>query len=287
MSSPARVHPTAIVEAGARLEPDTVVGPYAVIEAGAILSAGVLVGSHAVIGAEARVAARCRIGPHVVLEGRTTLGEAVVVHAGAVLGGPPQDRKYRGEATSLEIGDGTVIREHATVHAASVAGGVTRIGPRCLLMAYTHVAHDCDIGAEVVMANGVQIAGHCVIEAGAVLGGVTTVHQHVRIGRLAMTGASTRVARDIPPFCLADGNPARLRGLNRVGLERAGFDTDRRRRLERAFRKIFVRGPSAEGPGSTFREVLSTLERETDPDLQTIVSFVRASRRGLTSARRR
>lgn len=255
------IHGTASVAPDAVLHPEVEIGPFAVVEAGATLARGV------------------RLGPHAVIRAGTILDADVEVHPHAVIGGPPQDRKFGGGTSRVRVGARTVLREFVTVNGACTEGGATVVGEEAWIMAYCHIAHDCVVGPGVVMANGTQIAGHCEIGAGATLGGVTTVHQGVRIGALAMTGASTRVAHDIPPFCLADGHPARLRGLNRVGLNRAGWAPDRRQPVEAAFRKLFREGP--------LRVAARELGENESPDVQHILQFIHASSRGLTSARSR
>lgn len=255
------VHPTACIDPRAELDANVEIGPYAVVEAGVRLAAGV------------------RIGPHAVLRGRTEIGPEVVVHAHAVVGGLPQDRKFSGEHSRVRIGPRTVLREFVTVNGACEEDGVTEIGADAWIMAYCHVAHDCSVGNGVVLANGTQIAGYCSIGEGATLGGVSTVHQGVRIGALAMTGASARVAHDVPPFCLADGHPARLRGLNRVGLRRAGWSRARRQALETAYHRLFVLGPLAAGRAA--------LADDRSSDVQMMLTFLSGSVRGVTSARRR
>jgi len=165
------------------------------------------------------------IGPHVVLDGRLTLGAKNRVFPGACLGLEPQDLKYRGAPTEVVIGDANTIREYVTINRATEEGEQTRIGDHNLLMAYCHLGHNCELGNGIVMSNGIQVAGHVVVEDRAVIGGCLGIHQFVHIGSLAMVGGMTRVDRDVPPYCLAEGHPGRLRGLNRVGLRRSGLQT--------------------------------------------------------------
>lgn len=215
------IHPTALVDEGALLGTDVVVGPYAVI------GPGVQVGD------------RSSIGPHAVLERDTTLGADCRVHAGAVLGGDPQDLKFGGEDARVFVGDRTVIREYVTVNRGTMARGRTDVGSDCLLMAYAHVAHDCMIGDRVVIANAVNMGGHVAIGDWAVVGGLTAIHQFVRIGAHAMVGGASAVRKDVPPYQKAAGNPLDLYGLNSVGLQRRGFSEDSRRALKRASRMLF------------------------------------------------
>jgi UDP-N-acetylglucosamine acyltransferase len=216
------IHPTAVIDPDAVIGADVEIGPYAVVGAGVVL------------------ADRVRIGSHVVLEGPCALDADVQVHAFAALGGAPQDRKYRGEAGLLRVGARTVVREHVTMHrGTSAGGGVTAVGADGLFMAGSHVAHDARVGDGVVFANGAAVAGHVVVGDGAVLGGLSGVHQHARVGRCAMIAAGAMVASDVPPFLLAQGDRARLRGLNRVGLRRAGVSPEAVRALTAAVQVLF------------------------------------------------
>ena len=255
-----KIHPTAVVSSEACIGDNVEVGPFAVV------------------GDSVRLGSGVRVGPRVVLEGRTDIGDNCALHTGVVVGSQPQDRKYKGEASGVYIGPRTVLREYVTVNRACIENGSTRLGADCWVMAYVHVAHDCDIGDGVIIANATQVAGHCRIGDNAVLGGVTTIHQNVRIGRLAMTGASARVAHDVPPFLMADGHPARLRGLNRVGLERAGWSEARRRKLAEVYVQLFVRGPLA--------QVAKSLEKEANADVLELLRFLSGSHRGMTAHRR-
>jgi UDP-N-acetylglucosamine acyltransferase len=182
--------------------------PTAIIDPSAQIAAGVQIGPYAVIGPEVVLEARVKIGPHATVE-FAEVGEACQIHAGAFVGTAPQDLKYRGERTKLALGPGCVVRECVTLNRGTAATGVTRIGARCLFMAYSHVAHDCVIGSEVIVANSVAIAGHVEVGDGAVLGGLSAIHQFARIGKLAMIGGGAMVPVDVPPFMLAWGDRAR------------------------------------------------------------------------------
>ena len=217
----ARVHPTAVVDPSADLDLDVVVGPFAVIGAGVRVGAGTTIGTRATVYGPTSVGAGCSVG------------------IGAVLGTDPQDLKYAGEDTELVIGDDTNIREYVTVNRGTAASGSTVIGPRCYLMSYAHVAHDCRIGEGVILSNAVQLAGHVQIGDHALIGGLTPVHQFVRIGTHAFIGGGSRVPQDVPPFARTAGNPIRLYGINAVGLRRAGFDADLRMAIQRAYRLLF------------------------------------------------
>jgi UDP-N-acetylglucosamine acyltransferase len=255
--------------------------PLSVVDPRAKIGAGVKVGPFAVVGANVELGDRARIHPHAVVDGHTTLGREVEIFPGAAVGLRPQDRKYDGSPTRLVIGDRTVIRECATLQPGTSGhgSGLTRVGADCLIMAYSHVAHDCTVGDNVVIANATQIAGHCTIEDHVILGGATTVHQFIRVGTRAITGASSRVQQDIPPFMLADGHPARLFGLNNVGLKRARLPKETLLALKRAYKALFLRGRYAEA----LRELESTVALEIE-QVAYLCRFLRASTRGVMRA---
>ena len=217
----ARIHPTALVEPGARIGDGVEIGPFAVIGPDVDIGAGSTVGAHVVIERSTRLGARCHVG------------------YGAILGATPQDRKYAGEPTTLHVGDDTIIREYATLHRGTAASGRTVVGRGCFLMAYVHVAHDCRIGDDVTIANAVQLAGHISIGDHVTIGGLTPIHQFVRIGDHAFIGGGSRVPQDIPPFTRAAGNPLRLVGINTVGLTRAGAARETLEALQHAYRLLF------------------------------------------------
>jgi len=220
-----QVHTTAVVHPEAELGIDVVIGPYSVI------------------GPAVRIGDRTQIGPHVVVDGVTTLGTDNVVVGQANLGGPPQDLSYRGEPTHLEVGNRNTVREFVTINRGTVkGGGVTRIGDDCLLMACCHVAHDCDVRDRVIMANCVLLAGHCLVGQGANISGAAAAHHFVTIGPYAYIGGMTRINQDVPPFMLLEGHPARVRGVNEVGLTRAGFQAADIERLWHAFRMLYRSG---------------------------------------------
>jgi UDP-N-acetylglucosamine acyltransferase len=215
------IHPTALVDPAAELGRDVVVGPFSII------------GPHVIVGD------RSRLGPRVTLHRNVRLGEAVTVGDGSILGGDPQDLKYRGEETWVEIGPGTIIREYSTINRATAATFKTTVGARCFIMSYVHLAHDCHVGDDVVIANATQCAGHVTIHDRAVLSGLNAVHQFVTIGTYAFVGGGSRVNQDIPPYVKAVGNPMELYGLNSIGLQRAGFPADTIAALKRAYRLCF------------------------------------------------
>ncbi len=206
---------------------------------GALLAEGVRVGPYAVIGPEVEIGPGAEIGAHVVIEGATRLAAGVRVFPFATIGLPPQDLKYRGEPTRVEIGPRTLIREHVTIHRGSVGNGVTRIGADCMIMCVAHVAHDCSLGDGVIVANNVMFGGHVSVGDGAYIGGGAAIHQFVRIGRFAAVGGMSGVEGDVIPFGLVIGNRARLSGLNIVGLKRRGFSRAEIATLREAFRVIF------------------------------------------------
>ena len=197
--------------------------PQAVVDAKAELAAGVVVGPGAVVGPDVVIGANTWIGPNAVLDGRLRLGRDNRVFPGACLGLEPQDLKYRGAPTEVVIGDGNTIRECVTINRATDEGERTVVGDHNLLMAYCHLGHNCELGNRIVMSNAIQVAGHVIVEDRAVIGGCLGIHQFVQIGTMAMVGGMTRVERDVPPYCLVEGHPGRVRGLNRVGLRRSGL----------------------------------------------------------------
>jgi UDP-N-acetylglucosamine acyltransferase len=215
------IHPTAVIHPGAQLHPTVQVGPYAVI------------------GDQVKVGPETVLGAHVVLEGPTEIGARNQIFPGAAIGLEPQDLKYDGSKSHVKIGDGNRIREYVTVNRATGAGEATLIGNSNLLMAYVHVAHNCVIEDSVVIANAVALAGHVHIESRAVIGGVLGIHQFVHIGRLAMVGGMSRIDRDVPPYMLVEGNPARVRSLNLVGLKRAGIAEANQERVFQTLKKAF------------------------------------------------
>ena len=254
------VHPTAVVDPGVELAQDVEVGPFAVI------------------GPHVRIGAATRIGPRAFVERNTTIGTNCFVANGAVLGTDPQDLKYKGEETFLEVGDRTVIREFATLNRGTAASGRTVVGSDCLLMAYSHIAHDCELGNHVVVSNATNMAGHVSIADGAVVSGLVAIHQFVRIGAYAFVGGGSRVPQDVPPYCSVVGNPSpKLYGLNKVGLERKGFSPEVRRRLKKAYRLLFQSGG---GPSQGIELALADPELAC-PEVRYFLDFIRNSERGV------
>lgn len=253
------IHPTAIIDPGASLAADVEIGPYAIIGAQVELGRGVRVGAHSVI-----------VGP-------TTIGEGTRIFQHAVLGEDPQDKKYAGEPTRLMVGARNVFREFTTVNRGTAHGdAATRIGDDNLFMAYVHVAHDCVIGNRCILANAVNLAGHVHIQDCAVLGGLVGVHQNGRIGRCAMLGGGAMAAQDVPPFCIAQGDRARLFGLNIVGLRRNGFSLDTISALKAAYRELFVQGPPLRLAIEQVRKSHGHI-----PEAMELVTFIEGSTRGV------
>lgn len=243
------------------------------------------VGAYAVIGAQVKVGPETVIGAHVVLEGPCEIGARNQIFPGAAIGMEPQDLKYVGEPTWVKIGDNNQIREYVTINRATGAGEATIIGNGNLLMAYVHVAHNCVIEDHVIIPNSVALAGHVHIESRARLGGVLGVHQFVRIGRHSMVGGMARIDRDVPPYMLVEGNPARVRTLNLVGLKRSGMDASELQLLKKAFRILYR-------SNLTFKEALEQLEQLGDTEqLQHLRRFLLLSqmpgRRGLIPGKRK
>ena len=254
------IHPTALVDPSAELGCDVTVGPYAIIEAGVRIGDG------------------CKLGPRVVIHAHTTLGARNIVDIGAVLGGDAQDVKCTSPDTYLEIGDDNTIREYVTIHRSNHEGGFTRIGNHNFLMSYVHVGHDCTVGNYIMMANLVQLGGHCVIDDRAVLGGMSSFHQKVRIGRMVMVGGLSGCSIDAPPFCMVEGRPGEVKGLNLVGLRRNDIPEATRTRLRRAVRMLFT---SRRNRGDALDEL--TAEADPTPEVQELLAFVRAMREGHNS----
>lgn len=252
------IHPAARVDPSAEIDPTTDVGPGATIEEGVVIGP------------------RNRIAANVYIATGTTIGAENEIHWGAVIGNTPQDLTYDGAPTGTRIGDRNVIREYVTIHRASRPDGVTRVGDSCLLMANTHVAHDCRVGNGVIMTNGGILAGHVRVDDGAFLSGTVLVHQFVRVGRLAMLTPLSKAAQDIPPFSMAGGLRAQVHGVNIVALRRAGIDAATRARIQEAQRILYR-------SDLTTSEALAILRDDPTPETRELVLFVEESRRGIAS----
>jgi len=254
-----KIHPTAIVDPGARIAPDVEIGPYAVV------------GPHVEIGPGSRV------GPHAVLTGHTRIGANNRIYQFVSLGEAPQDKKYGGEPTRLEIGDNNTIREFCTFNrGTSQDAGVTRVGDDNWIMAYAHLAHDCQVGNHTIFANNAQLAGHVRIGDYAILGGFTVVHQFCRIGAYSITAMGTIVLQDVPPYVTASGNSARPYGINVEGLKRHGFAAGVITKLKRAYKTLYKSGLALD-------EAKEELARQLVecPEIQPVLDFLAASNRGI------
>jgi UDP-N-acetylglucosamine acyltransferase len=253
------IHPSAIVHPGARLAPDVAVGPYAVI------------GEHVVIDEGSSV------GPHAVITGHTRIGRSNRIYQFVSLGEAPQDKKYAGEPTRLEIGDHNVIREFCTFNTGTVQDvGVTRVGDDNWIMAYVHLAHDSQIGSHTILANMVTLAGHVTIHDHAILGGGTMVHQFCRVGAHAFTAGGSIVLRDVPPFVMASGNSAQPHGINAEGLKRRGFAADTIEEIRRAYKTLYRGGLSFEEAKQAIAE-----QARAVPELAVLAEFLASSERGI------
>jgi UDP-N-acetylglucosamine acyltransferase len=254
------IHPTAVVDPGAEVDRSCEIGPYAVVGPNVRLGPGNVLAAHAIV------------------TGHTTLGEGNRVFPHAVLGEIPQDLKYRGEPTRLEVGDRNTFRECVTVNLGTVqGGGVTAIGNGCLLMAYSHVGHDCRIGDGAIIANSVALAGHVILEDHVHISGLAAAHQFCRIGRLAFVSGLTGVAMDVPPYCTVAGPRAELAGLNTVGLQRAGLSDEQLGRIKQAYKVVFRSNLG-------LAEAVAQLDADlgAHPEVAHFVAFLRSSQRGVT-----
>jgi UDP-N-acetylglucosamine acyltransferase len=269
------------------MKPETVIIPLrkfhetAVVHPNARIGKDVEIGAYAVIGENVVIGDGTKIFPHVVIDGWTSIGKDCVIFPGASIGAEPQDLKFHGEKSYVFIGDNTKIRESATVNRATGEGEETRIGSNCLLMAYTHVAHNCIVGNNVIMSNAATLAGHVVVEDRAVIGGLAGIHQFVKIGRNAMIGGASKVVQDIPPYVIADGHPAKVRGLNNVGMSRSGMSELARRNMKKAY-KILYRS------GLSLTQAIDTMEQELDSceEVEHFLRFLRNAERGIARSRR-
>lgn len=259
----ANIHPTAIIHEGAQLHPSVTVGAYSMI------------GPHVSIGA-----GTC-VGPHCVIEGRTSIGDDNHIFQFASLGAQPQDKKYAGEPTRLSIGNRNTIREFCTFNTGtSQDAGVTRIGDDNWIMAYVHIAHDCVVGNNTILANNATLAGHVHLGDWVILGGLTGVHQFVKIGAHAMAGFASRVAQDVPPFMMIEGNPLAVRGFNLEGLRRRGFTPERLKAVKQMHRLLYRQGLTLEDAMQAIAALLQEMP-EAAQDIALMQSFLAASTRGI------
>ena len=259
------------VALGTRIHPSAVVSPDAVI------GENVEIGPFAYVGDACTIGDGCVLGPRATLEKNVRLGARVKVGVGSVLGGDPQDLKFRGEETWVEIGDGTTIREYSTINRGTTQSYKTTVGRNCLIMSYVHLGHDCHVGDHVIISNGSQFAGHVTVEDRVGISGLCAFHQFVRVGRNAYVGGCSRVAKDVPPFVKAVGNPVKLYGLNSVGLQRSGFAEATIAELKKAYRLLFR---SDLNLGQALERARAELNVEL-PEVHAMLAFVEASERGV------
>ncbi len=253
-----RIHPTAVVDPGAEIGEGTTIGPYCIV------------GADVILGAE------CSLQHHVTIMGPSRIGARDKFYAYCSIGQQTQDLKYQGEPTYLEVGDGNTFREFVTVNRSTTGAGKTKIGNEGNFLAYSHIGHDCTVGDRVVFSNNGTLAGHVQVGDHAVMGGLTAVHQFCRIGRFAITGGCSKIVQDVPPFMIADGNPAKVRGINLVGLERAKFDVERVKVIKEAFRLIYRSNYNT-------RQALEAMAKELPDteDVRQICEFIDKSERGI------
>lgn len=255
-----KIHPTAIIEPGAEIGPDCVIEAYAYI------------------GGEVRLGAHCRVRHHATVEGFTEMGPGNDIYPYALVGGQTQDLKFRGGRPGLIVGTGNTIREYATIHTATADGDFTRVGSHNNLLAYTHIAHDCQVGDYAVVSNNGSLAGHVRMGSHVVIGGFAGVHQFCHIGDYAMIGGFSKVVQDVPPYFITDGNPAAVRTINKIGLERAGFNEEAMTLVKKAYRLIYQEGLNR---GQSL-ERLKTDPASAGDVFRTLIAFIETSQRGLT-----
>jgi UDP-N-acetylglucosamine acyltransferase len=252
------IHSTAIIHPGSQIGSGCEIGPYCVV------------GEHVMLGDD------CKLHSHVVIDGHTTLGKGNEIFPFASIGLKTQDLKWKGGITHTQIGDKNTFREYVTVHSATSDGDATRIGSNNHILAYSHIAHDCVIGSHIVMSNCATLAGHVTVEDHAVIS-ISAIHQFCRIGKLAMIGGCSKVVQDVPPFMIADGNPAETRTINKVGMERQGISDESQNALKQAYKILFREGLSIPNALAKIEKELPSL-----PEVQYLVQFVRASERGIS-----
>lgn len=252
----------------------------AIVHSKAKLASGVTIGAYAIIGENVDIGENTRIGAHCVVDGRTTLGKNCQLFTGAVIGSPPQDKKYHpNDEVYLTVGDNNIFREYVTVNPGTLEGGrKTVINNNNLFMANAHVAHDCVVGNNCVLANVAALAGHVTMEDNAVIGGLSAVHQFARLGRLSIVGGCSKVVQDVPPFSMCDGHPAKLYNLNVIGLRRAKFTPDVIKKLKHAYKILFH-------SGLTKTHAIAQVEKEIEPcpELEHLIFFVKTTERGICS----
>ncbi|MBU1062468.1 MAG: acyl-ACP--UDP-N-acetylglucosamine O-acyltransferase [Candidatus Omnitrophica bacterium] len=257
-----RIHPTAVLDKKAKLADDIEVGPYTII------------------GPNVEIGQATRIGSHVVIEGNTSIGENCNIFTGACIGSIPQDLKYKGAKSFLKIGSENIIREYVTLNPGTDEGGVTSVGDGNLLMVYSHVAHDCKIGNGCIIANSGTLAGHVNLEDKVVIGGLAAIHQFTRVGKLAIIGGCSKVVQDIPPFSTCDGHPARVYGLNVVGLRRSDISKEAQLALKKAFKILFHSRLCLKNAVEKARQEIQLFQ-----EVEYLLDFIRSSKRGVCRGR--
>jgi UDP-N-acetylglucosamine acyltransferase len=257
------IHTHAIVSPKAQLGENVTVGPFSIIEDDVVIGSGTTIASNVLIANGARIGKECRI------------------HHGAVLGTLPQDLKFHGEATILEVGDNNVIREYVTLNRGTHATMRTTLGSHCFLMAYTHIAHDCSVGNYVILANSANMGGHCMVEDHAVIGGLVAIHQHSFVGAHSMIGGGFRITKDVPPYVLAGSEPLSFKGLNVIGLRRRNFSTEKIQSIENAYRLIYYSNLNVS-------QALERIKSETTitDEVRHIIEFIGRSKRGIIGRKR-
>ena len=255
----ADIHPTAIVHPRATIAGDCVIGPYSVI------------GEHVTIGNS------CKLHSHVIIDGHTQLGSHNEIYPFSSIGLRSQDLKWKGGITRTQIGSRNIIREYASIHSATGDNDATLIGSNNVMLAYSHVAHDCQLGSHIIMSNSATLGGHVTVEDHAVISGCAAVHQFCRIGTMAIIGGCSKVVQDVPPFMLADGNPAETRTVNKIGLERNGVSVEAQEALKKCYKLLFREG-------LTIAIVLAKIENEVPllPEVKHLIQFIRSSERGIS-----
>lgn len=253
------IHETAVIYPGADIGKDVIIGPYCVISSEAVIGDGTV------------------IGPHVVIEGRVYIGNNCKISTGCVIGQVPQDLKFKGEDSCVRIGDNTIIREYTTISRGTEAGGFeTRVGDDCFIMSYIHIAHDCNVGNKVIIVNGTSLAGHVTIEDRAVLGGMSGIHQFCKVGSMAMVGAFVKIVKDVPPYVIVDGNPARVCGVNVVGLRRNEVSPEVRNEIRKAYKILYRSNLNVSQALEQINEELVSCG-----EIDHFIRFIRSAERGI------
>lgn len=254
-----QIHKTAIVDPEAKLGEGVVIGPYAII------------------GPDVTLGDNVEIGPHAVVDGWTDIGRGAHIFPGAMIGQVTQDLKFKGEKTHISIGEETTIREYVTINGGTGENSETIIGKKCLLMAYSHVAHNCIVGDRVIVANCGTLAGHVEVESGAIIGGLVAVHQFCRVGSMCIVGGCTKVVQDCPPFFMIDGHPARARGINSIGLRRNKVSSATASKLKKAYKVLYRSGYAV---GHALEEIRSQI-CDGDEQVEHLIEFIASSKRGI------